>query len=321
MRDIRVAAAQFEARDRDKDFNLERLRELTRRAVDRGAELVSFHECSIPGYTFLMTLSRKEIASLAEPVPGGPSVRVLEEMAREYGVALAAGLLEVDGDRLYNTYAVVSPEGFIAKHRKLHPFVSKFLSPGDEYTVFDFMGCRWGILICYDNNLPENVRVTSMLGAEIVFMPHVTCGTQSPMPGRGKIDRAVWKNRQHDPVRCRQEFLGPKGRGWLMRWLPARVYENGIYAIFTNPIGIDHDTIKPGNAMILDPYGEIMVESNALEDDVIAGLLTAEKLSLAPGRRYLRARRPELYQKLVEPRPPGEEPVTRPGWTMEEPEG
>jgi len=319
MRDIRVGAAQFEARDRDKAYNLARIRELTRRAVERGAELVSFHECSITGYTFLQTLRRDELAALAEPVPGGPSVRALEAIARELKVAVAAGLIEIDGEKLHNAYAVVSPEGFVAKHRKLHTFVSPFLTPGGAYQVFDLLGSRWGILICYDNNLPENVRVTAMLGAEIVLMPHVTCGTDSPMPGRGKIDGALWESRARDPARLRREFLGPKGREWLLRWLPCRAYENGVYAVFTNQIGADHDTIKNGNAMILDPFGEIIVESNALEDDVVVGLLTAEKLPVAPGRRYRRARRPALYGKLVEPPPPGQEPVTEPGWRLEGP--
>ena len=320
MRDIRAGVAQFEARDRDKAYNLGRIRELTRRAADEGAEVVSFHECCIPGYTFLMRLGRQEIAALAERVPGGPSTRALEETAREHGVVVAAGLLEEREGKLYNTYVVVSPDGFVEKFSKLHPFVSRFLSPGEEYKVFDLLGCRWGILICYDNNLPENVRITRLLGAEIVFMPHVTCGLPSAMPGRGTIDRQIWDNRDRDPVRCRQEFLGPKGRGWLMRWLPCRAYENGIYALFTNAVGVDHETIKTGGAMILDPYGEVVVESRALGDDVVVGLLTPDKIPEASGTRYVRARRPELYRKLVEPPPPGEGPVTLPGWKLEEPD-
>jgi predicted amidohydrolase len=319
MRDIRVAAAQFEARDGDKDYNLSRVRDLARRAAEDGAELASFHECSISGYTFLMTLGRERLLALAEEVPGGPSIRALEAIARELDIVVAAGLVERDGERLYNCYAVVSRDGLVAKHRKIHPFISRYLSAGDEHTVFDLLGCRWGILTCYDNNLPENVRITALRGAEIVLMPHVTCGLESPMPGRGRIERSIWENRRRDPVRCRQEFHGPKGRGWLMRWLPCRAFENGIYAVFTNQIGVDHDTIKTGNAMILDPFGEVLVESQALEDDIVAGLLTPEKLELASGRRYLRARRPQLYSKLVEPPAPGEEPVTLPGWRLEQP--
>ena len=117
------------------------------------------------------------------------------------------------------------------------------------------------------------------------------------------------------------EFRGPKARGWLMRWLPARAYENGVYAVFTNPIGVDHDTIKNGNAMIIAPHGEVLVESHALEDDVVVGLLTPQKLELSSGQRYIRARRPDLYGKLVEPPPPGHTPQTLPGWTLEQAEG
>ena len=68
--------------------------------------------------------------------------------------------------------------------------------------------------------------------------------------------------------------------------------------------------------MILDPFGEVLAESQALEDDVVVALLTADKIDQAPGRRYLRARRPELYEKLVEPPPAGQEPITKPGWAM-----
>jgi len=302
MRDIRIGAAQFEARDADKDYNLSRVRDLAERAAAEGAELVSFHECCICGYTFMENLDRAELERLAEPVPDGPSCQALAAIARQLGVALGAGLLEVrDGGGLYNTYVVVSPEGFVAKHSKLHPFISDHLSAGDCYTVFDLLGCTFGILICYDNNLVENVRITTLLGADVILMPHVTGGLPSPMPGRGKIPREVWENRDRDPVRCRMEFMGPKGRGWLMHWLPTRAYENGVYAVFSNPVGVDADTIKPGNAMIIDPFGEVLVESHALGDDVVVGLLTPDKIELSGGRRYIRARRPELYGKLVEP--------------------
>jgi hypothetical protein len=154
------------------------------------------------------------------------------------------------------------------------------------------------------------------MGAEVIFMPHVTGCLPSVMPGRGTVDRGLWENRDRDPARLRMEFQGPKGRGWLMRWLPARAWENGIYAVFSNAIGIDDDTIKPGLAMILDPHGEVLVESHALGDDVVVGLLTADTFAQSSGRRYLRARRPELYGKLVEPPSPGQEPVTKPGWSL-----
>jgi predicted amidohydrolase len=316
MRDVRIAAAQFEARDADKEYNLHRIEALARRAAADGAEIVSFHECSISGYTFLADLERDQIEALAEPVPDGPSTRRLVEMAADLNVALLAGLVETDGRDLYNTYVAVEPHGFVAKHRKLHAFISPHLAWGDRIDAFELCGIRSSILTCYDNNLVENPRIAALKGAEVIFAPHVTCGLDSPMPGRGKIDRKLWDNRDRDPVALRQEFLGPKGRGWLMRWLPARAYENGVYYVFTNPIGVDHDTIKPGLAMVLDPFGEIIAESNALGDDVVTALCTPEKIDLAGGRRYLRARRPDLYAKLTEPLPEGQQPVVHPGWRL-----
>ncbi len=97
-----------------------------------------------------------------------------------------------------------------------------------------------------------------------------------------------------------------------MKWLPARAYENGIYAVFTNPIGVDDDQIRNGNAMIIDPYGEIIAECNTLGDDVVVGLCTPEKISDSSGKRFLRARRPDLYGKLTERGV--EEPVIETGW-------
>ncbi len=319
MRDIRIAAAQFEHKNGDKLFNLERIRELTRQAVEQGAEVVSFHECCISAYSFVQTFSKEQMLDLAEDVPDGPSTKQLIDIAREFRVPILAGLFErakdADGtEQVHNAYLCVDQTGLIAKHRKLHAFVNPHLKSGDQFTVFNLLGCQCGILICYDNNLVENVRVTTLKGAEIIFMPHVTGCLPSVMPGRGTVDSALWERREQDPVRLRQELNGPKGRGWLMRWLPARAYDNGIYAVFTNPIGNDDGQIRNGNSMILDPFGEVLSECHKLGDDVAVALCTAEKINQSSGQRYIKARRPDLYADLVAP--PKEPPVTLPGWTL-----
>ena len=313
MRDIRIGAVQFEHRNADKSYNLSVMKQLIARAVDMGAEMVSFHESCIPAYTFLRNRTKTQLLELAENIPAGPSTRKLVEMAREFKVAILAGMLEKDDqNNIYNAYICVNRDGLIAKHRKLHAFINEHLANGNEYCVFELNGVKFGILICFDNNLIENVRITTLMGAEVIFMPHVTGCLPSPMPGRGLVDKRLWENKEHDPVSLRQEFMGPKGRGWLMRWLPARAYENGIYAVFTNPIGLDDDQIRNGNAMVIDPYGEIVAESNSFGDDVVVGLCVSEKIVDSPGRRYLRARRPELYGKLTEIG--SDSPVIDPGW-------
>ena len=313
MRDIRIGAAQFEHRNADKNYNLSVMKQLTALAVDRGADILSFHEACIPAYTFLRGCSRVQLLGLAENIPDGPSTRKLIEMASEFKIVILAGLLERDDQqKVYNAYICVNGDGLIAKHRKLHAFINENLENGNDYCVFDLAEVKFGILTCFDNNLVENVRITTLMGAEVVFMPHVTGCLPSPMPGRGLVDKRLWENRDRDPVSLRQEFMGPKGRDWLMRWLPTRAYENGIYAVFSNPVGVDDDQIRNGNAMIIDPYGEIVVECNSFDDDVVVGLCTPEKIDDSPGRRYLRARRPELYGKLTEIG--SEPPVIDSGW-------
>jgi predicted amidohydrolase len=84
-----------------------------------------------------------------------------------------------------------------------------------------------------------------------------------------------------------------------MKWLPARAYDNGVYLIFSNPIGMDDDQLKNGCSMIIDPFGDVLTECRMLGDDVSAALITPEKLTQAGGYRYLQARRPELYKDII----------------------
>ncbi len=190
MRDIRIAAAQFEHRDGDKAYNLGRIRDLARIAAAGGAEIVCFHECSVTAYTFLQTLSRDELDALAEPVPDGPSVAALAGIANETRAVIMGGLIEREPDgRLFNSYVAVGPEGLLARFHKLHPFISPHLTPGRGYQVAEIRGVKVGFLICYDNNLPENVRATALLGAEVIVMPHVTGCTPSTMPGAARWTR------------------------------------------------------------------------------------------------------------------------------------
>jgi predicted amidohydrolase len=131
------------------------------------------------------------------------------------------------------------------------------------------------------------------------------------MPGRGFVDSKLWDNRKKDPVSLRLEFDGPKGKRWLMRWLPARAFDNGIYIVFSNPIGMDADQLKNGNSLILDPFGEVIAEVISFEDEIAIGVCTPEKLTLAGGYRYRNARRPELYKEILSKENIS---ITRPVW-------
>lgn len=302
MRNIRVAAVQFEHAPGEKRANFAKICSFVEKAAAQKVEIIVFPEMCMIGYWHLRHLSREELTGLAEPVFEGPSSQALRDLSLRYGMTIGAGLLEQsEDDHLYNTYVVAMPDGDCRRHRKLHAFVSAHLSSGSQYTVFDTPhGCRLGVLVCYDLNLCENVRITALQGAEILLAPHQTGGCASiNLHTMGRVDRALWENREKDPHAIESEFRGPKGRGWLMRWLPTRAHDNGLFLIFSNGVGVDDDEIRTGNAMIIDPYGRILVETCRAGDDMVVADLDASLLQESTGRRWIKTRRPELYAPLT----------------------
>lgn len=297
---LNIATAQFENKSGDKDYNLGVIDKMSADAARKGADVIAFHECSVTGYTFARHLSKEQMLDLAEVIPEGRSVQKLIDIAKKNNITILAGLFEKTADNeLYKAYVCVDGTGLKAKYRKLHPFINKYLKPGNEYVVFDIKGWKCGILICYDNNVIENVRATTLLGAEIIFMPHVTMCTPSTRPGAGFVDPKLWENRAADPTSLRAEFNGLKGREWLMKWLPARAYDNGIYVVFSNPIGMDDDQLKNGCSMIIDPFGDIIAECHRLDDEFVIANCVKSKLHDCGGYRYKKARRPELYKDII----------------------
>jgi predicted amidohydrolase len=312
VKDIRAGSVQFNHVPGDKEANLRTIGLFARQAANRGVRLLVFPEMCITGYWHVRKLGRADIEALSESVPEGPSTRKLLRLSEQYGLALGAGLIERSKEgRLYNTYVVAMPNGQTARHRKLHCFISEHMASGDAYTVFDIpQGARVGVLTCYDNNIIENVRITALKGAEILLAPHQTGGCDTPSPRcMGLIDPKLWDNRDKDPAALEAEFRGPKGRDWLMRWLPARAHDNGMFLIFSNGVGLDDNEVRTGNAMILDPYGEILAETWQAEDTMVMADLEASRLDMCTGSRWIRSRRPELYESLTVPT--GSELATR----------
>jgi predicted amidohydrolase len=304
MQPIKAAAIQFNHAPGDKAFNLRRVRELTADAARQQVDLAVFPEMCVTGYWHVRNLSREQIEQLAEPISDSPTTRELVALADQHQLTIGAGLIELGDDgNLYNSYVVAMPGGDIAVHRKLHCFISAHMSSGDQYTVFDIpQGARVGVLICYDNNIGENVRINALAGAEILLAPHQTGGCDSPSPRcMGTIDPALWNNREADRESIEAEFRGPKGRQWLMRWLPARAHDNGLFLIFSNGVGVDDNEVRTGNSMILDPYGEVLAETWQAADDIVTADLDPSIQASSTGRRWLKSRRPELYGQLTKP--------------------
>jgi predicted amidohydrolase len=302
LKNIKAGSVQFNHSPGDKKKNLEIINSFVGQAAKKGVQLLVFPEMCITGYWHVRKLDKEGINALAESVPEGPSTQTLLDLSAKFDMTLGAGLIERSAEgRFYNTYIVAMPDGRTARHRKLHCFISEHMDSGGDFTVFDIpQGARVGVLICYDNNIFENTRITALKGAEILLAPHQTGGCDSPSPHcMGLIDPKLWEKRHEDSAAIEAEFRGPKGRDWLMRWLPSRAHDNGMFLIYANGVGLDDNEVRTGNAMILDPYGEILSETWKAADEMVVADLEARLLEMCTGSRWIRSRRPDLYESLT----------------------
>ena len=300
---IKAAVIQFQHQAGDKKYNLMMMEKFIGQAAIEGVKILAFPEMCITGYWHVPKLSVAGVEVLAESVETGPSVGLIRALAMKHQMLIGAGLIERAPDgRLYNAYVACMPDGSLHTHRKLHAFEHPAISSGEGFTVFDTpWGVKVGILICWDNNLVENVRATALLGADILLAPHQTGGTHSRSPhGMKPIPLELWAQRAERNAEITAAFKGPSGREWLMRWLPARAHDNGLFILFSNGVGADDDEVRTGNAMILDPYGRIVRETWAAADAMVCAELDLSLIPMCTGRRWMSGRRPELYKILTE---------------------
>ena len=111
----------------------------------------------------------------------------------------------------------------------------------------------------------------------------------------------MWENRATDPGAVEDAFRGTTGRQWLLRCLPARAHDNGMFIVFSNDVGLDDDEVRTGNAMLVDPRGRIIAETLAITDDMVAADLDLDQATASVGQWWIRFRRPELYRPLLRP--------------------
>jgi predicted amidohydrolase len=270
---MHVAVAQMQPRlgenERNLDAGLTRLEE----AVAAGAELLVLPECAIPGYMFG---SLEEAMPFAEEIPG-PTTDALEAACRRLNTHVVCGLLERDGDLLYNAAVLVGPDGLIGSYRKTHlPFlgVDRFTTPGDELAVFDTPLGRIGLEICYDLRFPEVTRALALRGADIVAHP-----TNFPMAAKVQTEVITL----------------------------ARAAENRIYLLTANRVGKERWGEFCGWSQIVDPFGKRLVEADETEEKLLVADIDVEKARdkdyVIPGEYELYLfgdRRPGLYCALVE---------------------
>jgi predicted amidohydrolase len=268
----KVAGVQTDCRLGDKTTNLDVLRRRLREAAARGARLVVFPECALTGYGFD---SKAEAWPHAETLPG-PATQALAADCRELGVWTVFGLLERDGDRLFNACALVGPSGFIAGYRKIHRpclGVDRFAAPGDRpFAVHDLGGLKVGMNICYDGSFPESSRVLALLGADLIVLP------------------TNW----------------PTGAS-AARWLPeARALENHLYYLAVNRVGEERGFRFIGQSRLIDYRGETIAGAGEGEaivyGDIEPEQARAKRVVIVPGKYEVDRvgdRRPEMYRPLV----------------------
>jgi N-carbamoylputrescine amidase len=282
VKDFRAVAVQMNARLGEVEGNLEQIETWARRAAGEGAALICFPELAISGHW-----CAGDVWDVAEPVPGGPSCRRLEELAADLGCLLSVGIAEREAQIAYNTQMIVGPEGFVGKQRKLHMSADEYFHfrTGGRVNVIDTELGRVGIGICYDTAFPETARIAAVSGAEVYLAPHAArCGQ--------------WTD---DVDKQRKKVASGKHQARLT--FSSRAYDNGMYVIYCNQAGpAGDDTNHCGGILVVDPHGEVIAESETglIEDEMVVCDLDADEFESRRRARCfnLQTRRPEIYGEL-----------------------
>lgn len=280
----------------DKKANLSKYMNFIDKAAAEGADLIVFPEQSLQGYLGDLTkmdmshdMEKNEFLYQyrnAEKVPDGESVKAITEKAREKHIYVVFGMTEKDeliDHKLYNSAVLVGPEGYIGRYRKVHQPGDEVHSyyHGDGFEVFDTDIGKIGLMVCYDKWFPESARELALMGAQIIIMPTATAFTTNP------------HDYENDFPYYSYEICDR-----------ARAFENSVYFISSNQIGVNGATDYFGHSNIVSPMGKIVAttgesegiayfETQNLEEDIFWA-----KENWA-GLNFVKDRRPSAYKMLT----------------------
>lgn len=273
---MKVAAVQMDVKILETQHNLARVIAKMEEASRAGAKIVAFPECVLTGYCFT---SREEAWPIAETVPG-PSTEKLAETAKRLDCTAIVGMLEREGDVLYNSAAVVDPTGILGTYRKMHlPClgIDLFNTLGDKpFPVFATAHGKIGVNICYDCSIPEAARVLKLKGAQLLVIP-----TNWP------VGSDSWA---HTPK--------------------VRALENHFHVAVSDRVGEERGFGFCGHSQIVDFMGKVYGEAGETEETILYADLD---LAAADQNRVVRvpgtwefdriaSRRPEMYAPITAPR-------------------
>ena len=219
--------------------------------------------------------------ALAEEIPSGPTVKLMQELAKKYGMLLIAPILEIaPPETYYNVAAVIDQQGkYLGKYRKHHiphlepGFWEKFyFRPGDGgYPVFDTAFGKIGVYICYDRHFPEGARELGLAGAEIVFNPSATVAG---------LSEYLWKLEQPAHAVANQYYVGAINRvGFEKPWSIGEFY---------------------GSSYFCDPRGQIVAQASRDKTEVLIADLDLGMIAEVRNTwQFYRDRRPETYTQVT----------------------
>lgn len=269
---MRAAVVQFAPIFADAPANGERIAQMAQELGEQGVDLAVFPEAAVTGYVFS---SKEEVMAAAVAMKDEP-MRRIEAAAIDSGVHVVVGFAELAGGSLYNSAAFFGPKGTVGVYRKTHiPCLGldRFVSAGDELTVFDTAIGKIGILICFDIRFPETARVMTLNGVEAICVP-----TNWPETADGASDYVC----------------------------PARAIENNVFILASNRAGEENGYRFIGKSKIIAPGGAVLadIQHNREETairEIDLSLARVKKIVRVPGEyemEIIGARRPELYTSL-----------------------
>lgn len=268
-----------QALDKVKSAMIDKHLELIRQAAEAGSQITCLQEIFYGPYFCAEQTTRWY--DFTEPIPDGPTVKLMQDVARKHKMALIVPIYEIEQAGVYyNTAAVIGRDGeYLGKYRKTHiPHVAPgfwekfYFRPGNlGYPVFDLGFARIGVYICYDRHFPEGARALGLNGAEIVFNPSATVAG---------LSEHLWKIEQ-----------------------PAHAVANGYFIAAINRVGMEAPWNIGhfyGSSYFCDPRGQIIAQASRDKDEVLTSDLDLDMIGeVRKTWQFFRDRRPDLYEPLV----------------------
>ena len=256
-----------------------------RNAAAQGAQIVCLQELFTSLY--FCNVEAYENFELAEAIPGA-TTDLLSTVAKETGVVIIASLFEKRAQGLYhNTTAVIDADGtYLVKYRKMHipddpAYYEKFyFTPGDlGYKVFETKFAKIGVLICWDQWYPEAARLTSMMGAEILFFPTAIGWATSQDEATNTEQYNAWQTIQR-----------------------SHAIANGVHVVSVNRVGFEQDGAMKfwGGSFVSNPFGTLLSKASHENEEVVVTEIDLDKTdSYRTHWPFMRDRRIDSYGEIV----------------------